>query len=173
MACIVLLGCVDKAKPDYDRCVERDQSYDVPGAYSACAAAVAADPKSLSGLAAKKKLDDLQLVVDKLQAERAEKDTRDKAIKRDEPPPPVATITTTAVIPPVMVVPFDGGVGGPYVVQATALSTSGDQAGARAILEPRVFGTGKGASDEVILLKNICKAQHDKTCLKAIAQKYR
>jgi hypothetical protein len=173
LVCALLIGCFDKAKPDYDRCVERDQNYDVPGAYSACAAAVAMDPKSLSGLAAKKKLDGLQVLVDKLQAERVEKDARDQAIKRDEPPPPVATIAATAVLPAVVVAPFDGGMGGPYFIQATALATSGDAAGARAILEPRVFGSGKAASDEVGLLKSICKAQKDKSCLKVIASKYR
>jgi len=168
----LLAGCVDKAKADYDRCVERDNGYDVAGAYSACAAAVAADPKSLSGEAAQKKLDSLQAVFDKLKVERDEKSARNLAIKRDEPLVAVVATATTAVIPPVIVAPFDGGMGGPYYVQAQALNANGDAAGARAILEPRVFGTGKGANDEVTLLKTICKAQRDRPCLGTIAKKY-
>jgi hypothetical protein len=172
---LLLLGCNDKAKPEYDRCVERDRNYDVPGAYSACAAAALADPNSVSGQAAQKKLDNMQSVVDKLRTERDEKDARDKAIKRDEPPPPVNTATApTAFIPPVIVTTFDGGSGGPYYVQALNLSMSGDNAGARALLEPRVFGAGrdKGAPDEVALLRGICKTQKDKNCQTAITQKY-
>jgi hypothetical protein len=55
--------------------------------------------------------------------------------------------------------------------QASALSLAGDNAGARALLEPHVFG-GHGAPEEVRMLKGICKAQHDKECVAAIEKKY-
>ncbi len=170
--CVLATGCLDKAKADYDRCVERDKNYDVPGAYSACAAAVAADPKSISGQEAQKKLETLGAVVDKLKVERDEKSARDTAIKRDEPPPPIASTSPTAFIPPVVVVPFDGGMGGPYFVQAQTLYLNGDAAGARAIIEPRVFGATKGAMDEVKLMKTICVAQKDNACLRSLTKKY-
>jgi hypothetical protein len=56
--------------------------------------------------------------------------------------------------------------------QASALATHGDAAGARALLEPRVFGSGRATDDEVNLLRGLCKAQHDKHCVAAIAAKY-
>jgi hypothetical protein len=62
--------------------------------------------------------------------------------------------------------------GGSVFNQASALATSGDTAGARALLEPRVFGSGHATPDEVNLLKGICKAQHDKSCTAAIGAKY-
>jgi hypothetical protein len=39
---------------------------------------------------------------------------------------------------------------------------------ARDILEPRVFGH-KASSDEVRLLKSICKSQHDSVCVQQCA----
>jgi len=57
--------------------------------------------------------------------------------------------------------------GGSVFDKARTLSLAGDQQGARALLEPRVFG-GRGTSDEIELLKGICKAQHDKVCLSSI-----
>ncbi len=62
--------------------------------------------------------------------------------------------------------------GGSVFGQASALATSGDNAGARALLEPRVFGSGKATPDEVNLLRGICKSQHDKSCTAAISAKY-
>ena len=167
---LIASACVDKAKADYDRCMERQRAYDVPGAYSACVSAVAADPNSVSGQAAAKEVDNLKPVVDKMKVEQAERADRDKAIKKDEPvppPPPSAATTVVSVAPP----PWDGGVGGPFYTQAQALYSAGDLAGARAILEPRAVD-GKPASDEVRLLKTICKAQKDKVCINLLARKY-
>jgi len=62
--------------------------------------------------------------------------------------------------------------GGSVFSQASALATNGDTAGARALLEPRVFGSGKATPEEINLLKGICKSQHDKSCTAAIATKY-
>ena len=157
---IVASACQDRAKADYDRCMERQHAFDVPGAYSACTAAVAADPKSVSGQAAAKEIDNMKPVLDKLEAERAEKSARELAIKKDEPPPAV-TVTGSAAPPEV-----------PPLAQAQALYAAGDASAARAILNPRVLGTTKGASDEVALLKTICKSQKDKTCLGTLARKY-
>jgi len=74
-----------------------------------------------------------------------------------------APTTTHTVRPPT---------GGSVFSQASALATNGDNAGARALLEPRVFGSGKATPDEVNLLRGICKSQHDKSCTAAIGAKY-
>ncbi len=55
--------------------------------------------------------------------------------------------------------------------QASALLLAGDTAGARALLEPRVFG-GHASADEVRALEGACKAQHDAECLAALAKRY-
>jgi hypothetical protein len=155
---LLLAGCIDKAKADYDRCVDRDQNYDVKGAVEACQAAVAADSKSVSGQAAAKKLLDLDRVADKLKTEQQEKLDRDAKIKKDDPPLVIVhSAATTAAAPPT-----------PYE-QAFALNASGDQAGARAILDPRI-AAGKGTLDEAKLLREICKAQQDKKCVKLLAK---
>src|SRR5262245_40478392 len=83
---LLLASCMDKAKADYDRCVERDRNYDVAGAVAACQAAVAADSKSPSGQAAAKKLIDLQTVNDKMKVEHDEKSMREANIKKKEEP---------------------------------------------------------------------------------------
>lgn len=57
------------------------------------------------------------------------------------------------------------------LAQARALSLAGDNAGARTLLEPHVFG-GHGSPDEVRMLKGICKAQHDKGCIAEIDKNY-
>jgi hypothetical protein len=160
---LLFAGCMDKAKADYDRCVERDQNYDVKGAVAACQAAVAADPKSPSGVAAADKLLQLDRVADKLKTEAQEKSDREAKIKKDDPPLVIvhsAAPASSNATPPT---PYD---------QAFALNASGDQAGARAILEPRVMG-GKGSTDEAKLMRDICKAQQDKKCLKTLLAKYK
>ena len=163
---LLLAGCVDKAKADYDHCVERQKAYDVAGAYSACAAAVAADPKTVSGIAAEKDLENLKPVYDKLQAERAERSDRDKAIKRDEPPHVVSapSASSSAVA--------DANAQQSVALEAQLLYATGDLAGARALLDPRVLEAPKGAPDEITLLRSICKAQKDKACLTALGRKY-
>jgi len=55
-----LVGCADKAKPDYDRCVQADAAGDLPGALVACAAAISADPKSESGKLAAAKVTEIE-----------------------------------------------------------------------------------------------------------------
>ena len=77
----------------------------------------------------------------------------------------VPTTTHTGTVPH----PHSGGSN--VLQQASALSLAGDNAGARALLEPHVFG-GHGSPEEVRMLKGICKAQHDKSCVAAIENKY-
>ena len=92
-------------------------------------------------------------------------------------PPPtntnVPTATTTAVptAPTATHTAHPTGGGGNVFATASTLATNGDLAGARALLEPRVFG-GRANGDEVKLLQGICKTQHDKMCTTAIASKY-
>ncbi len=161
---VALAACVDKAKPDWDRCMERDQHYDVAGAYSACQAAVAADANGASGQAAAKKLDQLKPVVDRIRAEHELKAARELAIKKSDP-----TVLALGV-PPAHVRPeWDGGANGPNYVAAQALADSGDVAGARTLIEARVV-TGKAAPDEIALLKSICKTQKDKHCLASLSK---
>jgi serine/threonine-protein kinase len=62
--------------------------------------------------------------------------------------------------------------GGSVFSQAQSLSMSGDKSGARALLEPRVFGSGHASTDEVNLLRTICKAQHDRSCTASIGARY-
>jgi len=79
---------------------------------------------------------------------------------------------TTATTNPTAVPTHTAHPGGHDVLQqASALSLAGDNAGARALLEPRVFG-GHAGPQEVRMLKGICKAQHDKECIGAIEKKY-
>jgi hypothetical protein len=54
--------------------------------------------------------------------------------------------------------------------RAHALAARGNTVGARALLEPRVYG-GDATSDEITMLRGICKAQHDKACITRIDQK--
>ena len=56
--------------------------------------------------------------------------------------------------------------------RATALRMKGDDAGARALLEPRVFGPGGATVQEVTLLRFLCKQKHDKTCTNKIDSIY-
>lgn len=155
---VLLVGCMDKAKADYDKCVERDRNYDVAGAVSACQAAVAADPKSASGQAAAKKLLDLQTVNDKLKVEHDEKSAREANIKKEDPP----LVVVHSAAPSATVAPTP-------LAQAQALMASGDNEGARAILQERALN-GTATGDEVKLLQKICKQQKDKVCLTAIAK---
>jgi hypothetical protein len=62
---------------------------------------------------------------------------------------------------------------GSMFATASTLVTNGDLGGARAVLEPRVFGPGdKATPPEVNLLRGICKTQHDAMCITAISQHY-
>ncbi len=159
---LLCVSCLDKAKPDWDRCVERDKAYDTAGAASACAAAVAADPKSTSGQLAQKRLVELQLMLDKMKAEHDDKTARDEAIKRASDvasaptataaPTVVATVGASAIV-----------VQGNPLDQAQALFNAGDAAGARAILEP--YLKQKPSREGALLLADICTAQHDNACL--------
>jgi pSer/pThr/pTyr-binding forkhead associated (FHA) protein len=91
------------------------------------------------------------------------------------PPPPVPThtapvhtaVSTATAVPTHTAHPHSSNV----LQQASALSLAGDNAGARALLEPRVF-RGHGSPDEVRMLKGVCKAQHDKECIAAIEKLY-
>lgn len=168
MVVLMCASCLDKAKADWDRCNERDKAYDVAGAYSACAAAAAADPKSGSGQAAAKKLVDLQLMLDKMKAERDDKVARDDAIKHEVVLAQDASVTATMPI----AVPLASQAASAAPPQdpssisraAKALAMSGDAAGARALLEPLVK-SGKGTKDDVRMLIGICKSLRDVVCV--------
>lgn len=56
----LLIGCKDKAKEPYAKCLQLDAASDVRGAWEACNAAVAADPTSTSGKAATAKLAEMK-----------------------------------------------------------------------------------------------------------------
>lgn len=174
---LLATACLDKAKPDYDKCVERDHNYDVKGAVAACSAAVAADSKSPAGQAAAKKLFDLQSVDDKLKAEAADKAAREAKIAKDDPdvsPPPTATAAAAATATTVtLTVAPDAGSNG-VLAQAQALYDSGDKAGARALLESRVLGAhAKPTRAEGLLLGKICFEQHDRECVLILKRKAR
>jgi hypothetical protein len=51
--------------------------------------------------------------------------------------------------------------------RAHGLMTRGNNVGARALLEPRVFG-GNATAEEISMLRGICKAQHDNPCIARI-----
>ena len=157
---LLLAGCMDKAKADYDRCVERDQNYDVKGARDACQAAVAADSKSPSGQAAAKKLLDLDRVAEKLKAEQQEKLDREAKIKKDDPPLVIvhtASASASAAPPP------------SPIEQERALLAQGDKDGARMMIGQRMLD-GTATKEEAKLAKELCTSMKDKQCLKLIAK---
>ena len=154
---LLLAGCVDKAKADYDRCVERDQNYDVKGAVTACKAAVAADPKSPSGVAAADKLIQLDRVADKLAVEQKEKSDREAKIKKDDPPLVIVHSAGSAGPPPTM------------LDQENAMIAEGNKDGVRQMVKQRMTD-GTATKEEVKLLKDICTAQKDKMCLKLLSK---
>lgn len=80
-------------------------------------------------------------------------------------------ITTNTFAPTTASVKHNPPAGGSVFSQASTMALNGDQAGARALLEPRVMG-GKASPDEVGLLKGICKAQGDKVCTTGIKKLY-
>ena len=159
-------GCVDKAKADYDRCIDRDRNYDAKGAAAACSAAVAADPNSPSGQSAAKKLQELQAVEDKIKAEAADKAARDAKIQKDE----VLVVQSSATVAPMGSAPPGASAvavaGSDTLAQAQALYAAGDLAGAHKLLEEKMAdGSEKPSKDELKLLGDVCKAQKDKRCL--------
>lgn len=60
LASALTVSCKDKAEPDYAKCVQADTAGEVQAAWTACNAAVAADPNSTSGKAAATKLAELK-----------------------------------------------------------------------------------------------------------------
>jgi len=155
---VLLAGCIDKAKADYDRCVERDQNYDVKGAIAACQAAVAADPKSPSGRAAADKLLQLDRVADKLKTEQAEKSERDAKIKKDDPPLVIVHSAAPSASSAPPMTPLQ---------QENALVAQGDKDGARIMIASRM-SDGTATKEEAKLLKELCTALKDKQCLKLL-----
>lgn len=172
VAILFCAACLDKAKPDWDRCVAREKSYDVAGAYSACAAATAADPNSPSGQAATRKLADLQAMLDKMKSEQADKASRDDAIAKEQAQAsastsaqPTASAATIVAASPSAAIIADGA---DVFKVAKARVLKGDVTGARAMVEPRVMA-GIASPDETKLLFAICKTQHDRACMKKYA----
>lgn len=70
LAGLLLLGCVDKAEPDYAKCLQLQIKGDVEAAFLACGAAVGAAPNSTSGQKAAKVLTDIKPAYEKAKAER-------------------------------------------------------------------------------------------------------
>jgi hypothetical protein len=79
VASFFLSACKDKAEPDYAKCVQADTAGDIDGAWTACNAAVAADPNSTSAKAAVAKLAELKPKYDARQAKLGA--TADKGAK--------------------------------------------------------------------------------------------
>jgi hypothetical protein len=77
-ACVVVMmglmgltvGCTDKAKDNYAKCVQADTAGDVEGAWKACTDAVGDDPNSTSGKAAAAKLTAMKPAYDKWKADQ-------------------------------------------------------------------------------------------------------
>lgn len=84
LALVALVGCEDKAQPDFGKCAAAEATGDLIGAAAACEAAVKTDPTSTSGKAAAEKLAAMQprLVVAKeakvVSDAKAEDDARAK-----------------------------------------------------------------------------------------------
>jgi hypothetical protein len=66
-----VVGCRDKAQPDYDECLKLEAKWDAIGAQAACEKAVQADPNSNAGKAAAAKLAALKEAADKERATKA------------------------------------------------------------------------------------------------------
>jgi hypothetical protein len=103
----------------------------------------------------------------------------DEVVYAAPPPPPAETRTSTPLVPTrpdpstiVSVEPPPRWSPGTVYAQASSLAVNGDALGARALLEPRVFGGGRATAEEVSLLRGICKSQRDNACTMAIAAKY-
>jgi len=69
-ALLIMVGCEDKAQPDYAKCVQADTAADIEGAWTACNAAIADDPNSKSGKAAAAKLAEMKPKYDAWKADR-------------------------------------------------------------------------------------------------------
>jgi hypothetical protein len=79
----VLLGCADRAEPEYAKCVQLEIAGDVAAAWVACNAAIAADPTSDSGKAAATKLTALKPQYEELQKREAEQRAKAEAEARE------------------------------------------------------------------------------------------
>jgi pSer/pThr/pTyr-binding forkhead associated (FHA) protein len=94
--------------------------------------------------------------------------TAPPTVSTTKPPPPTSTTVVkpppshTATVKPPVQSPFD---------KARQLYLAHDLAGARQILEPRVF-SHQASAEEAKFLKDICKEQGDKACKDKISQMY-
>jgi pSer/pThr/pTyr-binding forkhead associated (FHA) protein len=93
------------------------------------------------------------------------------SIAMTTPPPPVTTTAPTRTQPTITANPTHAvsqptikpTAGKPPIERARELYLAGDKGGARAILEPRVFGH-TATKEEISFLSVICKEQGDKLC---------
>jgi hypothetical protein len=76
---LLVVGCTDKAESDFKVCTQLAADGQYGAAKTACEKAVASDPSSRSGEAAKKKLDEMQPALAKLAKEDEEKAAAKKA----------------------------------------------------------------------------------------------
>lgn len=79
LALAMLVGCNDRAQADYEKCVTAEGTGDFSAATTLCETALAADPSSKSGKAAREKLTSLKSTL----AQRAKADADAKAIAAD------------------------------------------------------------------------------------------
>jgi hypothetical protein len=75
----ILVGCKDKAKDGYERCIKLEQSNEIRKAWYACGSAALDDPNSKSGKAAAEKEKQLKPIADKILADI---NARDSAAQR-------------------------------------------------------------------------------------------
>jgi hypothetical protein len=82
---------------------------------------------------------------------------------------PDTTVYMERTTPPI---PTTSASHGSVTKQAMRLLLTGDSAGARHLLEQRVFGPDLATPEEVKLLRGACKSEHDDNCLAAIERRY-
>ena len=79
-ALLLFVGCVDKASPDYGKCLQLHIDENLSEAWEACSAAIEADPNSESGKQAATKLQEMKPTYDSWKAAAEE----EEAIRAEE-----------------------------------------------------------------------------------------
>ncbi len=75
---IMLAGCEDKAKAEYEHCLQLEQANDIEEAWRACSTAEYSDPNSKSGKAAAEKYKQLDPVARKIIMDRSARESAAK-----------------------------------------------------------------------------------------------
>lgn len=79
-----VMGCKDRAEPDYQRCVQLEQKSDLQAAHDACVVAKMSDPNSKSGKLAAQKLTDMQPALDTLKKKKADEEAKAAAERAEQ-----------------------------------------------------------------------------------------